>query len=777
MTLNTILTNKEGTPIAPATTAEQVAYDNSMNVKQAIDSRISDAEYEVMNQRINNLAKLPEGSTTADAELADIRVGYDGTQYDTAGEAVRGQASSLSEDFDVLNAAVGVHKPTKGQGINNTTFEEFVILDNITLKKDVRYNFTFYIKNVIDKPVYCSLYKGEVEDPLFGTTIEIGAKSITRRYTPTENIESGYCSALVNLENVIVSVSVDDNWDHKNKMELIELSDKEKDKYFGILASGYLINDSVVFDTDKVKSGDTILYSFDTIENKQGFIEFLDSDESRIHYIGKGSDTVIETHYEGEYVIPENFHKAKISLVGALQNSIFKIKKETISDVKNELQSTNEEIEKIKEATIIEVPNLVVDNITDSVTFNEGYVNISGYVGTSDSYKYAVIDVEEGDVIHPYRESQSYIYVCAYLDNVVQEEKGAVNVKSYTVPQNVNKIAITCYTEQIPYGDVLIRERAEKKYINSEREIESNNTTREPRITFIDDDGYKEFYEYFVPIMKKYDIPMSSAYMGDVSPTMTNTMYMTKDQCDEVVSLGGEIVVHGGKGLLEFTSVEEAENNVLNSKSNLKNMGFDSDIYVYPQSQNNIAIREMISKHFKCAFKTGYPQKYDGRCNDKCVPSYFIHRSSWGGYYDDESDPYNGMSTHSIEYFKALIDECVRNNSWLVIMTHAWMMPIGCAYRLEHDAENGIEESLDEFALIEQAIEYVQQLQRDGSKVKIVTALEGFEMFKNAYEAGDYLGYWNENYEPAVIYEHNKGGLAINKLGDIDFPIENKIRH
>lgn len=57
------------------------------------------AEVDVERNRINNLASLKNGSTTGDAELTDIRVGYDGTTYPTAGEAVRGQVGELKGDL------------------------------------------------------------------------------------------------------------------------------------------------------------------------------------------------------------------------------------------------------------------------------------------------------------------------------------------------------------------------------------------------------------------------------------------------------------------------------------------------------------------------------------------------------------------------------------------------------------------------------------------------------------------------------------------------------
>lgn len=76
---------------------------NNLGIKAVEDelkTKATKEELNVQKLRIDQFTALPEGSTTGDAELQDIRIGADGITYNTAGDAVRGQVGDLKIDLD-----------------------------------------------------------------------------------------------------------------------------------------------------------------------------------------------------------------------------------------------------------------------------------------------------------------------------------------------------------------------------------------------------------------------------------------------------------------------------------------------------------------------------------------------------------------------------------------------------------------------------------------------------------------------------------------------------
>lgn len=118
-----------------AVTTLEDAIDNIVDDIESVDTTLQQHADKIAanSSRIDTFTHLPEGSTTGDAELADIRVGYNGETYSSAGSAVREQVSGLKQDLIEVKDTLGEEKSTDFTLVSGGFSSETGIdYDNIT---------------------------------------------------------------------------------------------------------------------------------------------------------------------------------------------------------------------------------------------------------------------------------------------------------------------------------------------------------------------------------------------------------------------------------------------------------------------------------------------------------------------------------------------------------------------------------------------------------------------------------------------------------------------
>ena len=235
-------------------------------------------------------------------------------------------------------------------------------------------------------------------------------------------------------------------------------------------------------------------------------------------------------------------------------------------------------------------------------------------------------------------------------DRPICKQIGTVPFSSFFVNERIGVVP-----RVLVYKDADIDVFANITLVKENKEDDPALKNHKPLVTFTDDDGKDTFFDNWVPIIEKHNIPVSCAI---ITGRVGQENHLTWDRIETLSkSFGVEFLNHSENHNLNnmyFSNNESYINNSLKSSiDSMENHGFNSEVFVYPGSTgNNGTFVYCVSNLFKYAINAsgGYADK---NCSKWLIPRVTL----------DESNSFN--------YYKTIIDDTIKTRSWLIFVSHS----------------------------------------------------------------------------------------------------------
>ncbi len=237
-----------------------------------------------------------------------------------------------------------------------------------------------------------------------------------------------------------------------------------------------------------------------------------------------------------------------------------------------------------------------------------------------------------------------------------------------------------------------------------------------PMVTFIDDDCRAE---QLVNWEELSDLTGVKACFACATGSVGKPGRATWNDIERMANKGYEFYSHTHNHIrLDQTDDETLKADFEASIGALKEHGCNSDVLVIPYGYTTDASMALVKKYFKSAINTGYSIQ-NRPLNDYNIVRYSVFSTEKVST-EIEGTTYNLNKLLTLDEFKAIIDEVIRTNSWVVFMSH-FRNSYTDGYSYTEEMKNTM-------------IEVMKYIASKG--VEVVTFSEGFDLYKNRVSCG-----------------------------------------